>query len=96
MITLQQELEEQRFGRAFGHRFQPDRPQTLQRAFNGPLVMLQVAHRAIAQAINRGGDPRRQPDVAAGLQFEQQGAAGHILEPAGAVAPVPNRTQLTG
>ena len=36
MITLQEELEEQRFGGAFGHCFQTDRLQALQRALPGP------------------------------------------------------------
>ena len=48
----------------------------------------------IAQAVRRRPYSRRQPDVARPLQFQQQCAAGHVLELATRVAPVPAAAQF--
>jgi len=39
---------------------------------------------------------RRQCNQTTLLKLQQQGPSGHVLEPAGAVAPIPSHTELTG
>jgi hypothetical protein len=49
--------------------------------------------RSRAHPIDRTLPARRQLEVAALLEFNQQGATGHVFELAGGVAPVPRFTQ---
>ena len=96
MVTLQQELEEPSLRTAFDHRFHPHGLQKLERTCNGRLVVRDPGNWAVAQPVDRSGPARGQPNLALGLQLQQQSAARHILEPTHSVAPVPNRTQFTG
>ena len=96
MVTLQQELEEPSLRTAFDHRFHPHGLQELERTCNGRLVVRDPGNLAVAQPVDRSGPAWGQPNLASGLQLQQQSAARHILEPARRVAPVPNPTQFTG
>ena len=48
----------------------------------------------ITQAVDRGGSSGRQPDLTLGFQLQEQAPSGHVLELAGAVAPVPGEAQV--
>src|SRR6266581_2141156 len=96
VVSLQEPLEEQRLRTALGHRLDSQRLQELQRTFNGTLVVIDWRGLAIAQPVDRSRPARGQLDLASGLQLKQQASSSHVLEPAGTVAPIPGRTQLTG
>jgi hypothetical protein len=74
----------------------PDRSQFGKRTFNGLLVVLESGRWVIAQTVDRSRPPRRQLNLTSRFQLQQQAAGSHILEPTGAVAPVPSLAQITG
>ena len=50
----------------------------------------------IAMIVDMGALTGRQNDPSLSLQLAQEGAAGHVLELAGVVAPAPSLAQLAG
>ena len=96
MVALEQPLEQPALRTAGGERFHAQGTQCVQLSVQGANLVRKLRRTAIASAIDRSPLPGRQPDQASGLQFEQQRATGHVLEPPRLVAPPPKLTQLTG
>ena len=94
MIALEEESEQTDRGTAFQQRFHLQGVQAFQIALDRTLGMRDFSNPAITQAVDRRGPSRRQLNPALGLEFQEQPPAGHILEPTGVVAPVPEQAQF--
>jgi hypothetical protein len=96
MVALEQPLEQAALRTAGGDRFHAQGPQCVQLGVQSGNIVRKFRPTAIASPIDRSPLSGWQPDQPSGLQFEQQRATGHVLEPPRLVAPRPKVTQLAG
>lgn len=88
-MTLQQKPEQRQVRMAFPQRFDPNRLQFAECTLNRGSITRQIKRLTITQGVGTGALSRWQSNLALPFQLQQQRAAGHVLESADPVAPVP-------
>ncbi len=96
MITMEQKLEQREALILPGQRLDLQRKHGTQTALNRAAIMGHFADQAVAVGVGIGTLSMRKPDPSPSLQFEQKGAAGHVLQPTLVVAPSPSFAQFPG
>jgi hypothetical protein len=96
MMALKQELEQPSLRAAGGHRRYAHGAQRLQLGVEGVRRVGHFDGAEIAPVIDRRSLARRQLQESAGLEFEQERAAGHVLGLATVVVPAPPGAEFAG